>query len=149
MNISVRQQIVDAVKKRMKTVKKLNGYQTNMGLNVFVWRTTNIPSIELPCIIIKDSSEVSEAVGSRHIHILPLSIEIKIESVDMEVIRGAIADISMAIGVDPTWGKLVVQTVPVNVEATDFAIANKAYSSTAINIELKYRTKPFSPFRVA
>ena len=51
-----RNQVVTAVVDRLKTVLVTDGYQTNLGNNVFRWRTTPLGPNEVPGCIVRDTS---------------------------------------------------------------------------------------------
>ncbi len=145
---SIRQLIVDAIVTRMQSITTVNSYETELGANVYEWRTTDLQASELPCVIIKDASETVVVKGSVHEYTLPIELEIKATGSDMTVIRDALADVIVAVGTDPGWGSLVVRTIPVENETLDFDQQDRKYSTTILKLELTYRTKPFQPFDV-
>src|SRR6266478_147352 len=49
-----RQDIIDAIKSRLQTISTTNGYHTNLGANVFVYRDAPIEPYELPALVVKD-----------------------------------------------------------------------------------------------
>lgn len=51
---SRRQQIIDALAIRLHTITLVNGYATNAGVNVFVWRKHPVTPAETPCLLVQD-----------------------------------------------------------------------------------------------
>jgi hypothetical protein len=110
--VSKRQDICDAVKVRLATIKVINGYYSNLGSNVYEWRDTDnspIPVGSLPAVVLKDSDVdiYTEVIGKWN-HYLTLGFEIyctHLTDVASEV-RKIIEDVFKAIGTDPKWGGL-------------------------------------------
>lgn len=114
---SLRQQIINAVDTRLKTIKIANGYETDLGLNVNRWKTIPVSSDKEYELIYRDPIEdvtaENIAIG-RHEHTLHMEIEIitKADSISDNQVRKMIADIEKAIKVDETWGVLAQRTIP-------------------------------------
>lgn len=48
-------EIMDALKARLQTILIANGYQTNTGQKVFIWRSTSLGDNEVPAIMAEDT----------------------------------------------------------------------------------------------
>ncbi|MHC1697778.1 MAG: hypothetical protein AB9919_06920 [Geobacteraceae bacterium] len=141
--MSKRQSIVNAIETRMKTILTTNGYATNAGQHVFVWRTTDIPETEMPSICIYDSDcpidYENTPVGLQgHRLTVDLVGDAKGASAQVEV-RKINADLLKAIGTDPTWGGLAIDTDlishGINIEQGD-----KKIGAGVVRVEIPYRT---------
>lgn len=112
-----RQQIVDAVETRLKTILTSNGYYTDLGNEVYVWLQRPIEDAKTLSAIIRDleQEEITfEDQNSTHLHRKNLEVEIEIVSSSASALRQAEADVNKAIGTDPTWGGLAELTRPYN-----------------------------------
>lgn len=95
-----RQDIVDAIETRMKTILTTGGYQTNVGQRVSVWPTTPMAETALSELAIYDhDAEVMETgiIGQSR-HELLVDIEVIIPGSDSRTdVRKALADINKAL----------------------------------------------------
>jgi hypothetical protein len=140
---SKRQQIVDAIETRMKTILTTGGYATNAGQRVYVWRTTPLADTELPALCLYDTTgEVNEDGGiiGKFSHRLDLSIEaIASGSTTRSVVRNMIADVFKALGTDEYFGGLVETTSSpshdINLEQAD-----KLIGAGIVKFSVTYRT---------
>lgn len=107
--MSTRQDIVDAVTTRLKTIQKSGGYNTDLGYNVYEWRPGALEQSELPSVIVRDlgAEAMDGAIGQFRWSCM---IECTITAADgtdtMQTMRWAIEDVYTAIGTDCTWGGL-------------------------------------------
>ncbi len=147
---SVRQQVIDAIITRIKTITTANGYETDVGNSVFEWHTTDFAEADLPVIDVRDTSESVEVIGGHHANTLNVEVEVKTLGIagDTEI-RDIIADISKAIGTDTSLGSLVQNTRPVNNEILSAGQQDKKIYSVIVGLEVQYRTKAFSPYTKA
>ncbi len=139
---NTRQSIIDAIDTQLKTILIANGYDTDLGSNVFEWRQVPLQESELPALIYRDvTSEIEIIVLDRHTHILNLEVEVKTQpgSTSGSLARKMIADVIKAIGVDHTWGALAIKTDPVSSEIV-FEQHEKIITGAIINFEITYRT---------
>ncbi len=51
---SRRDQVVAVIVNRLKEIRKTSGYQTDAGVNVFLWRTTPLGANEVPGCLVRD-----------------------------------------------------------------------------------------------
>jgi len=61
--MSRRQQIIDALAARLAVITVANGYTTNAGARVYVWRLVPVVASELPCLLVADN-EISRSFDS-------------------------------------------------------------------------------------
>jgi len=144
----VRQRIVNAVETRLRGITTGNGYNTNLGNNLSVWRDLiNAPldPSELPAGSIWDTEEeTSEMVSSRHEH--RLMFEVHVAGATDAVVRQMLADLYKAIGTDRLWvvagSQLAQRTDPVG---SQMGIAQKgsAIVGATFKFRIVYRTAPF------
>lgn len=147
---SIRQQIIDAINTRLKTILKANGYETNLGQNVFEHRTTALGDSELPGINFKDvGCDVSQediAIGQHGYElIMEAEITVKEGSTTAVQIRKMIADVIKATGVDPRWGGLAVSTSPVS-DSLKFEQSEKIIAGALLTYSIMFRTNKFNPY---
>jgi hypothetical protein len=164
---SVRQRLIDAVKTRFKTISVANGYQTDIGSNVFVWRNLERDPLnenESQLLNISDWKEINEPkISGRSDHHKTLFLHIEAECVVAvteadSVGRKIIADIEKCLGVDIKWATtpgditkaLAFNTLPVDtnegtnlleVEQRDRVIVSVKYQ-----VKIEYRNPRWDPF---
>jgi hypothetical protein len=144
---SIRQSIIESVIARLQTITTVNGYETNLGSNVFDWKVIDVEQSALPCVIVKDTTETITTRGGNHNCVLSIELEAKSFGSDKEVVRNIIADMIKAIGVDPNFDAKVYGTTPVENETLDFEHHDKLYSTISMNFEVKYSTLAFQPYQ--
>lgn len=111
--MSVRQQIVDAIKTRLQQILLGNGYQTDVGKHVFRHEPMMIDDDDLPALIYRATTGDSRAVTGYHMHTLELEIVAVMDGrASDDTVREIMADVLKAIGTDPTWGGLAINTTP-------------------------------------
>lgn len=107
------QRIRSAIGSRLKLIRKVNGYRTDIGANVFTWRVAPIQFIELPCIIFFEDSNTQES-GTISTWRWRLNIKLHIllaeGGVSHDEAVQMIQDVFDAIKIDTTWGELAVET---------------------------------------
>lgn len=143
---STRQDIIDAIDTRLKTIKTTAGYKTNAGNNVFDWLDRDLADSELDAIIYRDKSSVMDMSDfDSKISSVIVEIEVKTKSTTTTAaqVRKMIEDVYKAIGTDETWGGLALQTMPktddINVQQSD-----KITGSGTIMIEIQYESTKWS-----
>lgn len=148
---STRQQIINAVDTRLKTIKIVNGYETDIGLNVNRWKATAVESDKTEELIYRDISEeitAENTVIGRHEHTLHIEAEIitKAGSISDNQIRKMIADMDKAIGVGETWGGLAQRTIP---EGNEMSIRqmDKIIGGAMVRFAIIYRTNRWNPYQ--
>lgn len=144
---TIRQQIMDAVRIRFSNILVANGYKTDIGNNVFEWRDADIEAAKLPAIKYRDSDGSIEAitVGEVENHI---KVEVEIStagSAGLDELRNAVADMTLAIGVDVTFGGLAQDTSLFNDNYSIEHVENKYYRA-ALSFDITFTTDRFNPY---
>lgn len=108
-----RQEIVDALKARLATIRTANGYDTNLGLHVFEWKVTAFAGTEMPGVAFRDTEQsVTELTGG--FRNVSLTVEFILGAASgaatAAVVRQGIGDVVRCIDSDPTWGGLAWDT---------------------------------------
>ncbi|MCC7202446.1 MAG: hypothetical protein IT393_07295 [Nitrospirae bacterium] len=147
---SKRQQIVNAIDGKLKTILVSNGYETSLGNNVYEYWDVALEESELPGVIWRDSSEIcTPLISDMQDRLLTVSLTLQAIGADApKQLRKMIADIEKAIKTDLTWGGLAIDTDPVNMTEA-FEIEHKEHLVGACRIEftLKYRTGYLNPYQ--
>lgn len=141
MTDSIRQQIISSVDTRFKTILTTNGYQTDIGANVFDWRAEALEDSNLPALIYRDiqcSTEISNISSYTH-KMTVEAIAVVANDTPVAIIRQIIADIDEAIGVDDRWGNLAVLTERISDES-GIEIDDKKYAGCRITMVITFRT---------
>ncbi len=146
MSDSIRQQLIDALDARLRTILVANGYQTNAGQHVFDWLDRDLAESELDAIIYRDPVCPQEpGLAVSYINKLRVEIEARTkQSTDTAArLRQILEDICAAIGTDETWGGLADTTEPVE-HSMDVRQAEKIKGLAVITIEIEYTTNKWS-----
>ena len=152
-----RDQIMSAVVAGMKNILEENGYNSDLGANVFEWRPKIIdPSgsgyvpteqDELPALHVRDPLDKAVTIeqdGSED-HELTLELEIAHEGgAAGAAMRGQIADVRKAIGVDVTWGGLASDTSREMTAETIRVQADRTFFRTLIRTKITYTTSEYA-----
>lgn len=134
----------------METILTTNGYETDIGGNVFEWHTTAWEESELPALDIRDIGETVEVRGGNHSYTLTIEIEAKVSGTTSgTIMRDIVGDILKAVGTDTKFSGLIQNTRPLQIESFGFSQQDKRIASILITFELSYVTKAFSPFVLA
>ncbi len=109
---TVREQVVNAVADRFRQILVANGYNTDVGNSVFVWKDTPFSVEELPALNIRDeSSDIEEHTNVSELFRLNIRTDIVVSNNDpIPTIRAILQDVRKAISVDETFGGLVLYT---------------------------------------
>ena len=111
--MSDRQEIVDAIKNRLSSIRTANGYGTELGLHVFEWKVTVFADSELPGVAFRDTEQtVAELTGGYRNNSLTIEFILGAATGASTpgIVRQAIADVLRCIDSDPTWGGLAWDT---------------------------------------
>ena len=139
--ISARQNIVDAVAARLALISTANGYDSNIGGKVFVWRKTPVTLQETPCICIFDTTADSSVLAyPKRDHRLTIAIECLVsDRTTASQARAMANDIYKAIGVDETFSGLALKS-DLNGHEIEIAPAGDTTGAVKIMLEVTYRT---------
>ncbi len=113
--MNVRQQIVDAIETRFKTITTANGYSLQIGNKVYPWRKTPLTIAELPAICFWDQSAEMEreTLDGMTSHNLKISAALFVSSHTTPAqARAGINDMFAALATDTTFGNLVRVYMP-------------------------------------
>lgn len=99
--VTIRQQIVTRIEAALRDISIANGYATNAGANVHVWRSIPFKETELPAIVLRDLDEpIAEdsRYTQRHHRSLHIQIEIVAQGTTSAVeYRLILADVEKAL----------------------------------------------------
>lgn len=147
---TVRQRIMDVVETRMGTILTSNGYKTNAGQNVYVWREEGIAPAKRPAIEIRDVDveKFNDTIGEVENH---LTVQISISTAEsasaMDQLRDIASDVVKAVGTDVNWSALAQDTELI-AEPTDIEkLTQKALAATLsmVIIFITDRHSDFAP----
>jgi len=147
---SIRKKILAALASRLQVILVVNGYKTNLGAQVAEWETAAMdPNVAAYRMEYRDADESGEyaAVG-QHYHQLPveLRITLKDNSTALATIRSMIADVTLAIGVDTTFGGLAQDTNQDGNWVVDKGQAADVAVSAGVKYLIEYTTAPWDPY---
>ena len=143
---SKRQQIITALDARLKTIKTVNGYETNLGDNVFELRPAPLQDSELPGVVYYDTNETHDIAVQTHIHTISINMDVITSgATTIATVRKMIADIIKAVGVDVTFGNLAEDS---RILSDDIKIEHesKLIGGALIKMEIEYTTNTFNPY---
>ena len=114
-----RQEIVDAIKAGLSSIRTGNGYGTDLGLHVFEWKVTAFADAELPGVAFRDTEQaVAELTGG--MRNVSLTVEFILGAAagaaTASIVRQGIGDVVRCIDSDPAWGGLAWDTEVVSDE---------------------------------
>lgn len=151
---TIREHVISLINTLLKTIKTANGYNLNLGNNIFWWRDTPLQISELPGIRCKDTVETTVRAIGQHEHILAIEAIISLESSDTgATARQAIADVVNALGTN------VSPNICLNGYAQDinppdsevFEVVHEGVKGygVAMKFGVEYVTAPFDPYTQA
>lgn len=142
--MTIRQQIMSAVIARLQTITPDNGYGFDLSANVEEWPATNLGPNKVPAAIVSDPGGGMQDAGvsGRLDHQMEIEIELIVKGTP-SIVRALAGDVLQAIGTDPTWSGLAVDTT-----ATGVQIAveqhQHLFSGAQIDLTVMYRTIKWS-----
>jgi len=132
---------------KMKLIKKAYLHSTDLGENIFEWKTDNFQESDLPGMSLRDLTEDIEVRGTNHKHVLSIELEIKVQaSTSLAIARQVMADVMVAVGQCGNLGGLIFTITPVNNELLDFEKGNKRFGTILLSFNIEYATKAFQPY---
>jgi len=142
------QKIITAILSKLRTISVANGYETNVGSNVFEWRDNPLEESEMPGIILRDTFPEEIITVGAHEHTLLIELFIFTKGADaVAQARTIIADINKVMGsVDRTWGGLAEDTVPAPGGGIGTDQANKFFSVAVKPYHVSYTTESFNAY---
>ena len=145
---SIRQQIMAAIKTRFQGITVANGYQTNIGQNVSEWKDSPWGQDIVSGVDLRDP-DCSGTVDAYPTHTFRMIVNAIAfaksgATTPAEIRNKTLGDINKAIGVDPQWGGLSINTEP----PTDSIIveqAEKIIGGVDVTFVVVFRTKAWDP----
>jgi hypothetical protein len=138
-------EILDALIARLSTITTVNGYTTDIGLNIQYWQeipldyeSGGIAIFDQP----PDNAQTVIQVGQKHEYVLP--VEIQANSFEVSGLSMAqlscrlIDDLIRCIGTDPTLGGICYYAV-LRSTSKSIDVAGKRAVTVSLNVDLKYR----------
>ena len=146
----LRTQILVAIGTRLLTILTANGYETELGENVFVWRDlTREPfaSSELSGIAYNDVSDESEPLTfEKELHRLTVEMTIGASGETVEsTLRLIAADLEVALNTDRTFGALAMESLLGTNEIAIEHVENKIGILT-VPLNIEYTTLVGDPY---
>ena len=164
---SLRQQLWEAVRDRLRTIRRAAGYETEMGARFFAWRDlVNAPLDEIKpttnpeqngCFSMRDPDcETEQKVSNRMDHVLTIEVQGAVWGTPPDdVARQCLADIEKCIGVDRQWTipnidtgievKLALDTRLVS-DKINIVHAVERYCVVTKTFQVIFRTASFNPY---
>lgn len=144
---TIRQQIIDAIQPRFEGITVNNGYQTDVGRNVFLWRETPLESEELPGVVFRDKTvkKLEETFGAV-IYDLPIEVVVFMaeSGTTTDELRKAVADILKAIAVDVSWGAIAEDTQIPDSDSMDIDHGDKIRGGIQFEFSVLYSADRWS-----
>ncbi len=145
-----RQQVVDSIADRFKTIRIANGYRTDIGAKVYVWKVAPWDPKDLSGMIIRDTTcEIKGQVTQHHDWTLQIEVDaLAVGERVSEASRNAEADILKCIGLTPRW---TVEALSARMETTsintEIAVRHEETLMGVVRFrfEVAFRTALFSP----
>jgi len=146
----IRQQVMEAIRARLETIRIDAGYLTDVGLNVFEWRDPMgepFQPHEKPCCFIRDaSSEITSQDSTVHEHALSVEVGALVDRDDaVAAMRDLEADLFEAIGADRFFGGLVKFCQPTGSQC-DVKTTGERNAVVRITLEVHYITNAWDAF---
>lgn len=144
-----RTDILNAMVTRFQGISS-GSYNTDLGDNVFLWRTVPLEETELPALIIRDPrdnivdlTQQSSNMPALHQMSVELEIVVSDSKASIATLRKCLEDVEAAIKVDETFGGLVMRVQPISNEF----LLNQEGDTVAgclYNLRVDFRTVKFS-----
>lgn len=112
---TIHKKIVDNIKSELAGITQANGFNSNIGNNVFHWLTSPIETNDLPCCNVFDSEVDYEDYGQGGIGAHECTLEVVIETyaedaTGRDSLHGQVDDIVKKLGEDSTRGGNAIRT---------------------------------------
>lgn len=142
-----RDTLILAVQTRLKTITVANGYYTDVGTKVGIWRVTPYDVNELPAISIQDFRDelLMEFMPTKCDWGLNVRIACIANPAQLAdgTVRKMITDVYKAIGTDHTFGGLAIKT-DLETDEIELQQTEHRLGVGTINIVIHYRTNKFA-----
>lgn len=145
----IRDSILEAVVARLKTITTGNGYNLNIGDNVFRARRRDDTSL-LPMIVVWDASETTSREFGNRVATLSIGVEVIVEYTDddgpSEILNLAIADILTCMFSQTGTLRDITDDIVETTNNTAFPEAGKKVSGMQVGFQIKYTTITGDPY---
>jgi hypothetical protein len=155
--LSIRQKIIDELKRRLAAIKIADGYETDLGLGPISWWPIAYQAEELPALGIHDviDNQVQEyAQQKRIMHELACQVRIYLpRDADPAVVLQMLADVQAALITDPTTGQrdATLGGLAVDMQPTEagFVVAKETYQidAGAVGFNVQFLSEPFNAYQ--
>lgn len=136
-----REDILGALETRLKTISVANGYHTALGAHVSAWLPAVISESERPAANVRDMDDsIIRDTAPFDTH--QLSVEIDVASTTVTALRQAIYDVYKAVGTDPTFGGLAIDTALLG-DAFQLDQLERAVTGAIVSLSITYRTSNY------
>ena len=150
--MSIREKLVGLVVTRLQTIRVSNGFNTDAGQRVFLWRTVPVGQSDLPAIVVRDRRAETSLVGRKqHVHRITFEADLYAGPGN---VRALLADVQKVLSQDLRWSygdppePLALDTQPLDDEL-DAAQEERRLDGCRYRFVVIVATKPFNPFEVA
>ncbi len=140
--MTIRSQILSAIKTRLATIAVANGFNTNLGLTESYFNGGLPAEYDTDTLAWMVTQQSPERENNQFVHQFDLAIEgIKYGStLDPQVLHDQVwADIYRAIGQDETWGVTTCSTEPGTVEF-DVEVKGQKVIGVRVTMSITYET---------
>ncbi|MEW6304689.1 MAG: hypothetical protein AB1705_14535 [Verrucomicrobiota bacterium] len=148
---SRRELLMQAIDARMATITTANGYETNIGLHHFLWKTGDWEADELEGVNIADvednirASTIGTTQEDHHLTV-EIIVACKAGAATDAFVRKMIADVYKAIRVDRKFGLSYVHQTWPRGDRVQIQQLGKIAGGAKIKIETIFRTGLFDPY---
>lgn len=150
---SIYQDIIDEWKTLLQTIKTANGYETNLGNNVFEWRPTALEENELPGLVFRDKpGKIAWLSIGKHRNEINVEVEVKVSgSTTPATLRKCIADLIKCVGTEANKAGAVLNNLAEDIQHGDAPEletdhANKYFGSLVMKFTIIFLTDPWNPY---
>lgn len=142
-----RQDILDHIVLALQAILTTGGYHTNLGSNVFLFRTSALNENELPAAVVRDvdQKKLAEYAGNPGLIDWLMTVEIELFCMGAQgsdvLARQMMADVNKAVGIDMKFGGYAEYTTPVSDELkVEQGLKEKIVGGAFMRFQIVYRT---------
>ncbi len=135
---SIRKLIVAAIITKLKTIKIVNGYNTDLADSVVDWQITNVAIDDLPQIEVKDPSASSERRGSMDYSTVSIELVGRVVGT-IDSARDFLTDMTAAMNDGPTYPDSVYLSELIDKPELAPDERDKRAVKVSMSYEVKYR----------
>ncbi len=141
---TIRQRIVDAIQEALRGISVANGFATDFGQRVHVWKVAPYEDAGLPCLNVFDRKrETERQLSGRHHHKLYVDIVVvALGATTDRDLRAMMADVIAVVGANRKWGGLAYDTDP---QSDEIAIEHedRKRGGAKLSFIVHFRTEPY------